>query len=278
MDIDSIKDSSFRYSFALEELMMNNTNSQNTSVYRNYTPTYNNTPPYVKPKVVEDPAVLEKKKKMAKKLGLASLIYAIFSTFCLYRNLSGVTMPLFGIATLVYMIYGLKQYDVKIKKTSWFYGSVLLALTISNFLTGNPTILFFNNVGIFLMLFVFLLHNVYDDSRWNFSKTAMSICESVFCSIGALDDFSKDMKVLKQRNTFGSYYSSKKATIKYVLIGLIISIPVVSIILLLLLNADAVFNKFLSTYVLEGYLKIIYNFGDTIGVTITFAIIFFAAY
>ena len=39
------------------------------------------------------PEMLFFRAKIAKHLGLTSLIYAAFSTFCLYRNLSGVMMP-----------------------------------------------------------------------------------------------------------------------------------------------------------------------------------------
>ncbi|MBP5313385.1 MAG: mechanosensitive ion channel family protein, partial [Eggerthellaceae bacterium] len=37
---------------------------------------------------------------------------------------------------------------------------------------------FFNCTGMILLIFTFLLHNVYDDSRWNFSKTTFAILEA----------------------------------------------------------------------------------------------------
>lgn len=173
------------------------------------------------------------------------------------------------------MVYGLKQFDVKIKKLSWFYGTIILSLTISNFLTGNGTFHFFNNLGIFLMLFIFLLHNVYDDSHWNFSKTTLSILESFFCSFGALDDFSKDMKVVKERNRSNALTSEKKNSLRYILIGLVISIPVVSILLALLSAADAVFNDLIFHHL---NFNIFREFSNIIGISITFIIIFFAGY
>ena len=86
---------------------------------------------------LETPEELDFRAKTAKKLGAATLIYAAFSTFCLYKNLSGVTMPFFGIATLIYMIYGLRQNGVEIKRLSWFYGTVIMSLAVSDFLTGD---------------------------------------------------------------------------------------------------------------------------------------------
>ena len=265
---------------------MDNINNTNNSVYRNapknisnYTnPIPANTVPantayWARNPVAEPPEVLDFREKIGRKLGLASLIYALFSTICLYNTLSGVTMPFFGIATLIYMIYGLKQYDLQIKRTSLFYATVIMALAISDFLTGNYVFHFFNNVGIILMIFIFLLHNVYNDSRWNFSKTFCSICESFFCSIGALDDFGKDMKVVKERRANENLDSVKKNNIKNVIIGLLISIPVVGVLLILLANADIVFNNMLT-----NYFSFDINFGTIFGVAITFTIIFFASY
>ena len=262
-----------------------NSNNINPSIYRPTSPTiptYNNYPPVNTPynRVMgsEDTATLDFREKMARKLGFASLIYAVFSTFCLYHNFSGITMPFFGIATLIYMIYGLSQYDVKPKKTSWFYAAIIMGLSISSFLTGNLGILFFNAVGIFFLLFIFLLHNVYDDKRWNFSKTVLAICEAFFSSFGCLDDFGKDMKTMKQRNATSEVHDSTKATMKYVMIGLLISIPVVAIILALLSGADAVFNSIFGNYILKGFTDMFDNFGDVVGVLITFLVFFFGAY
>ena len=218
------------------------------------------------------PEVLDFREKMARKLGFASLLYAVFSTFCLYKNLSGVTMPFFAIATLIYMIYGLKQYDVEIKRTSWFYAFVILALSVMDFLTGNYTFLFYNKIGMGLMIFIFMLHNVYDDKRWNFGKTAMAIFESFIFSVGAMDDFGKDMAVLRQRSA-GEAGSERRKTIKYVFIGLVIAFPVVAILMLLLSQADLVFDSLITKYLLVEI-----NFGNGIGVAITFIIIYFAAY
>ena len=225
----------------------------------------------------EDIETLNLREKMAKKLGASTLIYAVFSTFCLYDNLSGITMPLFGIATLIYMIYGLRQNGVVIKRLSWYYGAVIMSLAVSDFLTGNPTIIFFNNVGIVMMIFIFLLHNVYDDSRWNFGKTAKSVIESFFLSIGALDDFRKDMAVLKQRTSVAPISGEKKRIIKYVFIGLVISVPVVGFLVMLLCSADLVFSNMFGT-VMERLFSAELDLSIGIGITITFLVIFFAAY
>ena len=258
----------------------NSINGQGQPVFRQTAPSipeYNNTVPayvpYIHSPLAEEPAVLDFREKMAKKLGGASLLYAAFSTFCLYDNLSGITMPFFGIVTLIYIVYCLRQFDVPIKKTSWFYGSMIMGLTISNFLTGNQSIIFFNNVGVICLLFIILLHNVYDDSKWTFSKTALSACESFSFSIMEISDFKKDMQVMKERRALQPVANNKQTVIRNVMIGLLISVPVVGILLALLSAADLVFSS-----ILTKYFSFDINFGDIFGVAITFTFIFFAAY
>ena len=75
----------------------------------------------VNPILYETQETLDFRARIGRRLGLATALYAAISTFCIYKNLSGITMPFFGIITLIYMIYGLKQYDVVIKRSSWFY-------------------------------------------------------------------------------------------------------------------------------------------------------------
>ena len=71
-------------------------------------------PPAYKPPVESE----EEKAKRAnyfEHILIPTLIYAVLTTFFLYNNLSGITMPLFVIATLGYVFYGiakiLKKYE-----------------------------------------------------------------------------------------------------------------------------------------------------------------------
>ena len=75
---------------------MDKINNTTNSVYRNapqnistYTtnPVQANTGYWARNPVAEAPEVLDFREKMGRKLGLASLVYALFSTFCLYNNL-----------------------------------------------------------------------------------------------------------------------------------------------------------------------------------------------
>lgn len=222
----------------------------------------------------ETPEQTKERARIGSKLFRLTLAYALFFTFCLYNNPSGVTMPLFAAGTLVYICYMLNFYGVKIKKSSYFYGAVILGLSISNMLTGNSFFIFFNCIGILLLTFVFLLHNVYDDSKWNLPKTTIAILESSFGSLGCLDDYIKDKRAMKehgQTNAGGS--SGRNGILGSVILGLVIAVPVVAIILALLVNADVVFKTLVT-----DYLSIKVDGVTIFGVVMTFIFSYFASF
>ena len=233
----------------------------------------------------ETPEQQKERADIARFLGKAALIYGIIVTFCLYKNMSGVTMPVFAAATIIFMCYCLKCFNVKLKKANWFYAAVIILLSVSNFMTGNSFFIFFNTIGILLLIFVFLLHNVYDDSKWNFSKTTMAVIESFFGSLGCLDDYAKDMKARKKLTNVktdevdtdspetDNTPKQKKSYIGSVILGLVISVPVVGIIIALLAKADVVFKT-----MIVDYLDIDFHLGTIFGIVITFIVSYFAAY
>ena len=64
---------------------------------------------------------------------LPSIIYALFYTFCLYKNASGITYPFFIGGTLFYFFLSLKKLGISAKKDSVFYVISIMLLGISTF-------------------------------------------------------------------------------------------------------------------------------------------------
>ena len=52
--------------------------------------------------------------------GVLSIVYGIFYCFCLYKNKSGITMPLFMAGTFAYFITCMKKLEITLKKDAWF--------------------------------------------------------------------------------------------------------------------------------------------------------------
>lgn len=202
--------------------------------------------------------------------GIGSLLYAIFYTFCLYKNTSGITYPFFVAGTLFYFYFSIQKLGVPYKKSSIFYLISMQLLGISNCLTDSPQLLFFNKCGIFLLALILMLHTMYADHNWNMPKyftacfqmagTAISCLFRPFGDLVAYTDVQKKNK------------SGKKNYFIPVFVGIAITIPLLLIVTMLLASADAVFAEIFSRI-----LKAI-NFETVFSTLIMTIIIFFCSY
>lgn len=202
---------------------------------------------------------------------IGSLIYAFFYTLCLYKNPSGITYPFFIGGTLFYFFLYLKKSGITAKKDSIFYITALLLLGISTFCTDDGSLLFMNKLGIFVLMFSFILHNLYQDGDWNLSKYLSVICKTVLGSVGAIGQPFTDWGLyLKQRKEAKGKNASKG---RYVFFGLLLSIPLLIVVVALLETADMVFASFVNNFFIN--IRIPENL---FGICFTLVFAFFASY
>ena len=88
--------------------------------------------------------------------GLA-LIYSLCFAVAFYRNFMGITYPLITAVTLAVCILFLRKNQIPWQKSNWWYvgGSILLG--VSTVFTANEFVIFFNTVGILLLITVFMI-------------------------------------------------------------------------------------------------------------------------
>lgn len=172
---------------------------------------------------------------------ITTILYALFYTFCLYKNASGITYPFFVTGTLCYFFFSMKRLGVPCKKDSLFYVISIVLLGISNCCTDSPQLLWMNKTGIFLLSFILILHTVYQDTDWNLPKYIGAIFHTIgsalvclVCPLMDLTSFFDAQKLKKQE---------KNNTFYYILIGIALSIPLLLLITLLLCSADVVFQN-----------------------------------
>ena len=84
----------------------------------------------------EDTVYTKSMKKHFSFFGIGSFLYAIFYTFCLYKNASGITYPFFVAGTLYYFFFSMQKLGVPCKKDSIFYIVSIVLLGISNCIGG----------------------------------------------------------------------------------------------------------------------------------------------
>ncbi|MGN0428282.1 MAG: DUF4153 domain-containing protein [Agathobacter sp.] len=174
------------------------------------------------------------------KAALACLLYTLLYTFCIYKNISGITMPVWVAGMIALSCYFIKLAGKQLKKDSYFVIVMMLLIGISTFFTGNEYIIWMNYPAEFLLLVSLLLHNFAEDSKWDMGKYFAEILNAVFGAIGCIGKpFSEGNAYIKKHK--------KEANGKwqYVMIGIAIAIPCVLFLGFLLGTADKVFEHIL---------------------------------
>ena len=182
--------------------------------------------------------------------GLGSIVYGVIYALLLYKNPESFTFPIVIAITLAICVFVLKKFKLPIKKEGYFLMAVIQLLAIAVCLTENQKIISFNKVAIFLLLFFFMMEQVYDTKGWQVGK-----------NIGKL--FMRGINIFayygKPWSHLGAFFMGKEErenkNRKYIVIGLGISIPLVLMICGLLASADKVFESFFS-WIFENLLSL----------------------
>lgn len=205
---------------------------------------------------------------------VGSLIYALFYTFFLYKNASGITYPFFVGGTCFFFFCYLKKSGVTAKKFSLFIVISLLLLGISTCSTDSWVLLFFNKTAILFLFFYLMLHNIYNDKHWDLSKY---ICSMLSIGIFSLAYIYRPFSDFSAAHTEKSVPENKpESKIKYILFGILIALPLLIVIILLLGSADAVFSNLLESIF---SFEIFENIGKNIwGIAFLLVFAFFASY
>ncbi|MBR5800405.1 MAG: DUF4173 domain-containing protein [Lachnospiraceae bacterium] len=176
-------------------------------------------------------------------MAVGSFVYAFFYALCLYQNKNGITFPFFVGGTCFFFFYFLKKSGRTAKKFSIFLTISLMLLGFSTCMTDAWTLLFLNKLGIFLLFFYLMLHCFYEDKKWDLGTYFFNICDVILGSLAYL------MKPFTELSAYCKERQGSKEKMpgngKYVLYGLLISVPMLFVILLLLGSADAVFGNLL---------------------------------
>lgn len=176
--------------------------------------------------------------------GVLSFLYAIFYTFCEYKNDAGITIFLLEIGTIYFYTLIVKRLKLRLKNGSLFYLVSILALGISIPLTDNWLINVMSKGAIVILIILFMLHQFYEDSKWNVIKH-MEAFAILFVEMVAafIYPFTDAINAIKERQ------KKKNDKLKYVLIGILTAIPLTFIILSLLVSADLIFANMIKNVV-----------------------------
>ena len=131
------------------------------------------------------------------RFAICSGIYAVFYSFCLYKNMGGATFPFFVIGTLCYIMFCTKEFSLTWKKDTTFFMIMVTLIGLSHPLTDKTFIHVFNVFFSFIILIYIALHQFAYDANWSFFKTLLNLLSTV---VGAFSKFFEPFKDLSVYN------------------------------------------------------------------------------
>ena len=202
-------------------------------------------------KTQNQPVINRTRVEKISKYGLYTLIYAIFTAFCLYKNHRGITFPFFALSTVVYYDLCLRKMEGKWQRKDMWYPIAIILLGVSVFLTEDKQMTGLAKCTIAVLIGIYSLHILYDETEWRFMRYIQALVQliggTVENFVSAFSETAIFMQNVKNKeekyDEEGNPLPKKKSKIIYVGAGILISIPLVAIILTLLCNADAVFKE-----------------------------------
>lgn len=206
-----------------------------------------------------DVAELKRKEGRFRTFGLGSFLYALFYTFCLYHNASGITYPFFAGGTLYFFMRFIKKsgsssadgknghINEHINK-KFLMISILIAGAL-NCATDSGVLIFFNKALLFLLLGVLLLQCWHDVTDWSITAYIQGLVYTLFggvCSLFApVTDWAAKCRLDSMDGRKREADPERRRIVKAVGLGLLITAPVAMFILILLGSADVIFGKML---------------------------------
>lgn len=192
-------------------------------------------------------------------IGCMCVLYGVVFTFCLYKNLSGITFPIYVAATIITAVLFLKKLGIYVKKNFIIYAAGMMMLGISTVMTANFFFHFFNWAGILLLMMTAMIQQLNIDNRWSFQEylvsilvlagqTMISVCDPVIHGI----HYQKNRAKGKESKYF-----------KPILLGGVFAVGVLCIVLPLLVYSDQIFALFFGRFIQ------VFQFGTEAGIVLT---------
>ena len=241
----------------------NNQSQQNPDYYPKYTP-----------KGIRLPRHLGDIYKSFSYYITLSVLYGLFFSFCFFKNWSGITSILFFAGTIAVIHKLVKRWGLHYDNWIKLSEILLVLLGVSNAITQNRFILFFNYVFVFALLLFIVIQSIFDMKQWRLYQLIFSSIQIGCKTLENGFNISKNSKIHKEMFNDGNkpkkFLSNPK--VRFVGIGFLFGIPATLFVLNLLASSDAVFGalyyktiqSILGEYVLLNLILIILQIGKSL--------------
>lgn len=173
---------------------------------------------------------------------IVALIYSVGFAVAFYKNYASVTFPLIIVGTLIICGLFLQKSEILWKTQNLYYIVPIVLLGISTMLTTNLFTIFFNTVGILLLITVFMMQQVYSNNEWGLKRYIgntlflyLSMIPEIAAPFSNLGKYIRRKRVREQKNT----------NTKYIVTGVLIGFPMLIFVVILLNSADVIFADYI---------------------------------
>ena len=184
---------------------------------------------------------------------MMSLIYAVVFTFCLYKNMSGITFPVIAAVSLGFSVMFLQKAGIRFQKGTIRYFAGILLLGTATVLTDSIFFHFFNCVGILLLYMMSMAHQIYKDQEWGFAeyvKNFFVMAGTWILSVGEIFHRSGEKRKKDEDNpeNKSAVMWIKRKEIRSVLFGILAAVLVLAVVLPLLMASDQIFSHIFNSF------------------------------
>ncbi|MBO5196907.1 MAG: DUF4173 domain-containing protein [Lachnospiraceae bacterium] len=170
--------------------------------------------------------------------GSISILFGILTACCFYKAGFGISFLIFTAGISALLLVSLHRLTGTLKRYTFFCCLANVLLAASTLFTANSFLRFLTITGILILFDLALVHQLNEDFGYTFFQFLGHIIRLPFGAIAAIGYPFVDLFRFTSRTRL-----FKNDTFRNILFGLIAAIPILGVVLLLLTNADQIFNR-----------------------------------
>lgn len=132
---------------------------------------------------------MRNRQKRFQTFGVGSFLYALFYTFCLYHNASGITYPFFAGGTLLFFGYFTRKLESSSAGGHFHKTFLVISIVLAgalNCTTDSGVLIFFNKILMTVLLGILMLQYWHNLTGWSiaaYCKGGMTMFFGSVCSM-----------------------------------------------------------------------------------------------
>jgi len=186
----------------------------------------------------QEQVLLNKVRQKFEIYGGISFIFGGCFTLLFYKTWIGINVLLFSVLIIFLLFIVMKKLSLSVKTGTKYYFIGVILLGVSTSYTSNNILQFLNIIGMLFLLDLSLLHQFNEDHQWSFIKNIIRMFGLLLSSLASIG-----LPFIDSYNFFKRSKILKNTLLKNVIVGILVSIPMLLLTTALLSHADLLFGR-----------------------------------